>query len=306
MTASEKNKKTQPVLTNIQRVTVVQNVTTDPKDVHFNAVKTFFDSRKVTVHHVVVESKNLPEVPESAYDTDLVIVLGGDGTFLRAAQRFAGKHIPFAGINTGTLGFLTRIEATRMNEYLTRLMKGEFSLKNTMMLTVSHKQDEFVALNDVLIKNANPAQLCALKLIINGIEVADYDADGIIVSTPTGSTAYNLSAGGPVMTPSVEAISITPICPHSFSSKAVVVPSTESICIRSDGANQNVLVSVDGQENETLCAGESIEIHRSSSPFWMVAFDEPEDNFYFLLKKKLDWSINPRWKERQEKARQNK
>lgn len=284
----------------MKQITLIHNITTDPDNKYGSEVIGFFEANGIGVHHVKTEAKNSPDVPKEAEETDLVLVLGGDGTFLRAAERFANKDVPLVGVNTGTLGFLTRIEANRLPEYLDHIIQNRYHLDKRIMLAVrweDHLQQvkNKLALNDVLIKNANPGQLCTLKLYINDTLVALYDADGIVVSTPTGSTAYNLSAGGPIISPEIEAISITPICPHSFSSKAVVVPADKTIRVESHEKNREVFMALDGAEFGTLNPGESIEIIHSPTPLQVVEFDTPEDNFYLLLQKKLHWSMNPRF-----------
>lgn len=286
----------------LQSVTLIHNLTTDPNNQYRDRVQAFFKAKEITVHYVPVEGKNSPAVPQEAKKPDLVLVLGGDGTFLRASEQFVEAASPIVGINTGTLGFLTTIEASEMDHYLEKLAVGDFKLENRLMLAIktvgksTRQKNPYHALNDVVIKNQNPSQLCTLRLYIQNTLVAVYDADGIIISTPTGTTAYTMAAGGPVMSPDVEAISITPICPHSFSAKAVVVPADKTIRVESHPKNLPVVYAYDGHECGTLAPEEAIEIYRAPKPLQMVHFNE--DNFYVLLHRKLDWSMNPRWKAR--------
>lgn len=294
-------KDNETVSASLKTVTLIHNVTTDADSEYANQVLHFFKEHNVTVHHVEVVSKELPQVPPEAEKVDMVFVLGGDGTVLRAAQHFVSREVPLVGINTGTLGFLTRIEADKLVDHLKAIMNGDYTQESRVMLSVDYQAGdksvrEAMALNDVVVKNTNPSQLCTLSLYINDTLVAVYDADGIVVSTSTGSTAYNLSAGGPVLSPEVEAISITPVCPHSFSSKAVVVPANKTIRIESHNKNQDVLFALDGQEYGMLKPGQSITIFKAPKYLRMVQFNGEDDNFYILLKKKLDWSMNPRWK----------
>lgn len=281
-----------------KHITLIHNLTTDPKKIYCNKVVEFFETQHVKVSQVAVATKDTPVIAAEAMKPDLVIVLGGDGTFLRAASQFVDNHVPIVGVNTGTLGFLTRIEADRMRPYLELLMAGQYSLEERLMLHVnqSASASNQVALNDVVIKNQNPSQLCTLRLYINDTLVAVYDADGMIISTPTGTTAYTLAAGGPVLSPEVEAVTITPICPHSFSAKAVVVPADKTIRVESHPKNHDVVYALDGQEAGVLKPEEAIDIVRSNTRLQMINFDKEEDNFYMLLHRKLDWSMNPRWK----------
>lgn len=154
---------------------------------------------------------------------------------------------------------------------------------------------EDLALNDVVVKNANPSQLCTLRLYVDNTLVAIYDADGLILSTPSGSTAYTMAAGGPVISPEVDAISITPICPHSFSAKAVVVPLNKEFRVESDTKNYDVVYAVDGLECGILKPGQFLTVCRSSITCRMINFERDDDDFYVLLKRKLHWAMNPRW-----------
>jgi NAD+ kinase len=138
--------------------------------------------------------------------------------------------------------------------------------------------------------------MCSLRFYINETLVAVYDADGIIISTPTGTTAYTISAGGPVISPEVEALSITAICPHSLSAKPVVIPADKMLRVESVAKNHDVVVAIDGQESHILFPGQSIRVFRAPIAVKIVNFRMEEDNFYLLLKKKLHWGMNPRWK----------
>lgn len=293
----------------LKHITLVQNLSTDPDSHYANQVLGFFAQHGVHVSFLQVLGKNCPDVPSEAANPDLVIVLGGDGTLLRAARCFVRQNVPLVGVNTGALGFLAHIEANRLSFYLDLLLSGKYTLEERVMLSIqgvgqnnSLPIDEEVALNDVVIKNANPSQLCRLHLYVNNNLVAVYDSDGLILSTPSGTTAYNMAAGGPVISPEVDAISITPICPHSFSAKAVVVPINKEFRIESDLKNQDVVFALDGLECGTLKPGESLVVVRSGQPFKMVNFQREEDDFYSLLKRKLQWSMNPRWQSQEERA----
>jgi len=286
----------------LKHITLVQNLTTDPDNLYADQVISFFRLHQVEVSLVTVEEKDFPEIPrsEALQRPDLVIVLGGDGTFLRTARQFIYQQVPLVGVNTGKLGFLTHIDVQRLQEYLLCLLEGRYSLEHRTMLQIDGLDRErgewnTVALNDVVVKNANPSQLCNLRLYVNEILVAIYDADGLILSTPSGSTAYNLSAGGPVIAPEVDAISITPICPHSFSAKAVVVPLHKAFRVESGHKNEEVIFALDGAEAGMLMPGDSLTVRRSPLCCKMVHFDHKDSDFYNLLKRKLNWALNPRW-----------
>lgn len=293
----------------LKHITLVQNLSTDPKSVYANQVLEYLTHHGVHVSHIQVLGKDCPEVPPEAANPDLVIVLGGDGTFLRAARKFVSQNVPLVGVNTGALGFLTHIEADKIHLYLDLLIQGKYSLEPRMMLSIQNVQGgntafcgEELALNDVVVKNANPSQLCRLHLYVNDTLVAVYDSDGLILSTPSGTTAYTMAAGGPVVSPEVDAISITPICPHSFSAKAVVVPFNKEFRVQSDPKNQDVVYALDGLECGVLKPGESLVVVRAGIPFKMVNFERSDNDFYSLLKRKLQWSMNPRWQSHETKA----
>lgn len=291
----------------LKHVTLVQNVTTDPGDKYACFVVDYLVRHGVRVSHLRVAGKECPTVPPDAAAPDLVVVLGGDGTFLRTARSFVRRQVPLVGVNTGTLGFLTHIDVQRLSEYLERLLAGQYTLEDRVMLSLRNgwrpsAEDgvpcgESLALNDVVVKNANPSQLCTLRLYVNDVLVAVYDADGLILSTPSGSTAYTMAAGGPVISPEVDAIAITPICPHSFSAKAVVVPFDKTFRVESATSNHDVVYALDGLESGVLKAGESLRVVRAPITCKMVRFQESVDDFYALLKRKLHWAMNPRWKE---------
>lgn len=306
----------------LKHITLVQNLSTDPKSFYAQQVLEFFTQQGIRISHLQVSGKDCPDVPLEAANPDLVLVLGGDGTFLRAARKFVLRAVPLVGINTGALGFLTHIEADRLKFYLNLLIQGQYVLEPRMMLSIQGGKSEnsskpilqdhalsqnmlcedTLALNDVVVKNANPSQLCRLHLFVNDTLVAVYDSDGLILSTPSGTTAYTMAAGGPVVSPEVDAISITPICPHSFSAKAVVVPFNKEFRVQSDFKNQEVVFALDGLECGVLKPGESLRVVRAEIPFKMVNFQQEQDDFYALLKRKLQWSMNPRWQSQESKA----
>jgi NAD+ kinase len=295
----------------LKHITLVQNTTTDPGDRYAQQVLRFCHLHDIQVSHIQIAGKHLPEVPPEAANPDLVVVLGGDGTFLRTMRCFVHNKVPLVGVNTGTLGFLTYIDVQSLGEYLERLRIQDYHLDERVMLQSTALSPstmstfppissascpaQGLALNDVVVKNANPSQLCTLRLYVNDIQVAVYDADGLILSTPSGSTAYTMAAGGPVISPEVNAIAITPICPHSFSAKAVVVPFDKTFRVESATSNYDVVYALDGLESGVLNAGQSLEIIRSPLTCRMIRFEKEADDFYGLLKRKLHWAMNPRW-----------
>jgi NAD+ kinase len=223
----------------------------------------------------------------------LVIVVGGDGTFLRAVRCFARLQVPLVGVNAGHLGFLTRIEATRIEPCLEAIMTGQVQLEQRMMLAING--DAYLALNDIVIKSANPSRLAAMTVLVDGEPLATYDADGVIVSTPTGSTAYNLSAGGPIMDPKTNTLANTPICPHSLSAKPIVLPAHRELTLVAATSNLGKLVcAIDGEDAFMLAPGESCMLAQAAQTLPLLSFVGPGDTFYTILKHKLGWGANPR------------
>lgn len=276
------------------RVIVVQNQETDPENRLRDHIEAFFRMHQIPVETVPLASRNCPVIHPDGGKPDLVIVLGGDGTFLRAARCFVKDQVPLVGVNTGHLGFLTRIESNKVDAYLEALLKGAFEIETRMMLTVESALDQ-VALNDVVVKNANPSRLAKLNVYVGSELLANYDADGVIVCTPTGSTAYNLSAGGPIMDPLANVLSITPICPHSLSAKPIVLPASRPFTLESDRSNKSHLVcAVDGDDAFTLAPGETFKLSQSQYQLPLIVFQGEADSFYTILKRKLGWGANPR------------
>jgi NAD+ kinase len=287
-----------------ERVLIVTKESTDPDGLCTEKVRAFLSNAGLTVRCSQANFFDGCQVlqEERLNPPDLVIVIGGDGTFLRVAQQFAPTEVPMVGINRGNLGFLTRIETTALEPYLLRIIEGDFKLESRLLLEITPPAslavqygDYFLALNDLVIKTQHPSQMARLILYIDELAVANYDADGLIISTPTGSTAYNLAAGGPAMAPDVEALLVTPICPHSLSAKPIVVPTGVTLRVQAADKNLHPLVfSLDGQDPLLLETGEMIVVRRSEVVLKLLNFDLNEDNFYWLLRQKLAWAANPR------------
>ncbi|MFM7469637.1 MAG: NAD(+)/NADH kinase [Vampirovibrionales bacterium] len=228
-------------------------------------------------------------VSEATYD--LIVVLGGDGTFLRAAQRLAYLNVPMVGINTGHLGFLTRIEKGRIHEAIRRLCHGDYELESRMMLQLGNH----LAINDVVVKSGTASQLSRLSVFLDNKPLATYDADGLIISTPSGSTAYSLAAGGPVVSPELSAVVLTPICPHSLSAKPIVVPASVLLTVVCEPRHQTPLIAtMDGMEVFSIKPNEAIHVSTAPTCLSLVRFSGQASEFYDLLRKKLGWASNPR------------
>ena len=217
------------------------------------------------------------------------IVLGGDGTMLRAAHSIGTYDIPYIGINLGTLGFLTEIEESNVYVALDRLMADDFVIEKRMMIEGSVKDKVFHSLNDVVITRAGFSRIIGLKIYVNNQLLDTYEADGVIVATPTGSTGYNMSAGGPIVSPKASAIVITPISPHSLTSKSVVFDSTEEIRVeimkKRKTQETEAIVSFDGSNSIELSAGDVINVKLSSRSIKLIKMYDV--NFYSVLRDKI-------------------
>ncbi len=184
-------------------------------------------------------------------DTDCCIVLGGDGTMLMAARVLVNYNIPFIGINCGNLGFLSEVEQESIYDTLDRLIDDNFIVENRMMLTGQLIRDnevisENVALNDIVINRNGPLRVIDFNIYVNGLKLNEYRADGMIVATPTGSTAYSMSAGGPIVKPSANLILLTPICPHTLNTRSIIFDATDTIEIE--------VINKRGYEEDSRCA----------------------------------------------------
>jgi NAD+ kinase len=227
---------------------------------------------------------------------DLVLVLGGDGTFISTAGRIAksGVDVPILGVNFGSLGFLTEVTLDELYDSLRSVLEGQAHMETRMMLRAGTRrhgaalEDRFV-LNDVVIMKGALSRIIDLSVAIGGQPVMRVRADGLIVATPTGSSAYNLAAGGPVVHPEVDAILLTPIAPHMLTNRPVVVPGTSHVRVEPlmDGANEEVYVTFDGQSGYPLQADDVIEIRRAERPLRLVRAGKR--TYFEVLRQKLKW-----------------
>ncbi len=228
------------------------------------------------------------EIPEN---TECALVLGGDGTLIHAAKALMARKIPVFGLNFGTLGFLTGCEPEAWEQALQCLMSDNYRVDECMALTVSKdgKVSPYESMNDVVITRSGFSRVIQLDVKVDGMSVCSFSGDGVIVSTPTGSTGYSLSAGGPLVSPRVKAILITPICPHGLSNRPIAVPDDAEIDIhinRSTRSRKNeAVVTLDGDELETLAPEETIHVSMSENRVWLVRL--PDHSFWDTVKRKL-------------------
>ena len=223
---------------------------------------------------------------------DALISLGGDGTLLRAARFLAGADVPIVGVNLGKLGFLTSCRGKDFEKMLPRLSKRQYQTDSRMMLEAvptgsDASAPRMYALNDVVLHKGGFARVLRLRVSVNREEIGVLAADGIVISTPTGSTAYSLSAGGPIVAPSVESILITPVSPHTLAVRPILLPPDAVIVVQPEDAPQEVLVTVDGQVGSSLGMGQGLMIKASAHRVKIVRFTGT--TFFGRMRRKLGW-----------------
>jgi NAD+ kinase len=248
----------------------------------------------------------------SEVQADVLLILGGDGTLLSVARRLAGRQIPLMGVNFGRLGFLSSFTPANFREYLARYLQTGLPIRPRQMLEASvvpfgidyqgdcsdlpaRRRFVATALNDAVITAGPPFHMIELEIAADQEAGVRYFGDGVIVSTASGSTAYNVSAGGPIISPYVEAFCITPICPHSLSFRPVVLSSHSNIRIGAVKVNEGTTLFCDGQASTKLQAGDRVVIRRSSSDVLLV--ENPESRQWRSLAEKLNWAVSPKYAE---------
>lgn len=259
----------------MNKVLIYTNKHKDPDEVITSRVRTFLEKEGIETDVLLsdikrTEDKDAEIEQRSGYD--LIIVLGGDGTVLQAAREAWKSDIPIVGVNLGKLGFLTEIEPSKLEESLSRLIGGDYYTEKRLMLCgeVIKKNGErtvTVALNDVVISRYGGMNMIELPVYVNSQFIHAFKGDGVIVSTPTGSSGYNLSAGGPIAAPLSDVLILTPICPHSLYHSSLVLSAKDTIEVpvlsRNDGSEQQIEVSFDGKHRMLLEAGDRVIIGRS-------------------------------------------
>jgi NAD+ kinase len=216
---------------------------------------------------------------------DLVVSLGGDGTTLRAAQTAHAADVPLLGINLGTLGYLTEVDAPDSWAALEKIASGDMEIEERLMLACSTGEQTFVGLNEVLVERASRHRLIRLQVRIAGEELAAFNADGLIVATPTGSTAYALSAGGPIVSPRAECMVLVPVAAHMIFSRPFVLPPEDVVELIVDDAEGEAALSIDGSMGMDLPAGTVVRVARHPRPLRLVRLSGP--GFVERLRRKL-------------------
>ena len=226
-----------------------------------------------------------------ARETDLIMVFGGDGTMLRAARETAGLGTPLLGVNIGGLGFLTAVSSDLLAAALKHVWQGKLKYETRALLEVSGEfQGQTIranALNDVVVSRGAVSRLIALDVSVDGEIITRYRGDGLIVSSPTGSTAYSLAAGGPIVLPTAEIMTLTPICPHALSNRSIIMPLSSTICIKAANPSPATILSADGQVVANLDSGDVVTIRRSRRAVRLARL--ADSSFLEAMRRKLHW-----------------
>lgn len=232
-----------------------------------------------------------PDAAAMAREVDLLLVFGGDGTILRVAREIAGSHTPLLGVNIGSLGFLTAVPSDELSAALKRVWDGEFNFESRVLLQAGGscngrmiRQD---ALNDIVISRGIASRLIELEVRIDGEPLTRYRCDGLIVSSPTGSTAYSLAAGGAVVFPTAQVFELTPICPHTLSNRSLIIPLTATVEVRVASQKPATILSADGQVVSELASDDRLTIRRSRRSVRLMHL--AGSSFCETLRRKLHW-----------------
>ena len=229
-------------------------------------------------------------------DADWVIAIGGDGTLLKTARLVGASGIPILGVNSGKLGFMMQTTPDELDDATERVFEGRYSLDKRLVLQGriangtsgdADASEVFSALNDIVIDKGSICRVIELGIYINDEYVNDVMADGLIVSTPTGSTAYSLAAGGPILAPDMEAIVVSPICPHTLSNRAMVLAARDRVRIEVRADHPDLLLTVDGQKNVVIQPGSTVELCRADHAIHLIRFTDR--SYYDVLRTKLKW-----------------
>jgi NAD+ kinase len=280
-------------LINIKRVGILLRPSTPELKEMFFEAKRVFESRgiEVILDHI---SGGMIDVMGQPFEmmcqkVDFLVTIGGDGTLISAVRRSYRFQLPVLGIHAGKLGFLADLDISELESFVDKMVSGDFRIDERAMLqaTITTKEGEshVVAFNDIVLTRPSIAKMIRLETYVDGRSFNTYYGDGVVVSTPTGSTAYNLSAGGPVMFPLTQVFALTPICPHSLTQRPVILPGHFEIEMKTPDAS--ALVIVDGQDMIEITESDTVQIKLASSGAHLI--HRKEFNYFEVLKEKLGW-----------------
>jgi len=232
-----------------------------------------------------------PDAKALARQVDVLLVFGGDGTMLRVAREIAGSHTPLLGVNLGGLGFLTAVPSTELARAFKQIWAGQFTFESRALIEATARCDgqrvQFAALNDIVISRGGVSRLIQLDVEVDGEPLTRYRGDGLIVSSPTGSTAYSLAAGGALVAPSAEVFALTPVCPHTLTNRSLILPLTATIRVTAMSPKPATILSADGQVISELSMGDAVTIRRSRRTIRLMQL--AGRTFFEALRQKLHW-----------------
>lgn len=258
----------------------------DIKNSKEGALSLYNALEKKNIFSSVVSINNLSK------DASFVIVMGGDGSILKTARFFAPFQAPILGVNLGRLGFLSQVNLDSIDFLVHEILNNNYQIENRLMIEC--EEANFFALNDIVIKGDTVSRTSRFYLKINGQKLCEYLADGLIVSTPTGSTAYTLSAGGPICHPSCDNLIIVPICPHTLTSRPIVVPSSHEIEISTCNNCSNIIAIADGQQVSNIPSSLKIVVKKSNFHAKLMVLNGLKNDFYSIVRDKLSWGVSPK------------
>jgi len=245
----------------------------------------------ITAQLAKIQCEILPDTASLARAVDLLIIFGGDGTMLHTARQIAGSDTPMLGVNLGGLGFLTAVPSNELAAALKLLWQGKLRLEARALIEATglgnNRRIKTTALNDIVISRGAASRLIALDVSVNGEPITRYRCDGLIVSSPTGSTAYSLAAGGAIVLPTAEVFALTPICPHALSNRSIILPLSATIRVKAIKTEPATFLNADGQIVGELVNGDEITIRRSRSTVRLVQL--ADGSFLEALRRKLQW-----------------
>ena len=254
-------------------------------------LKVFLDKETATL----INKTSSHEKEEISKKADLLIVLGGDGTLLGVARTAHPYNVPILAVNLGNLGFLTEVSLDQLYPVLENVLAGKFEVERRMLLNAciwrnGKKVEDHNVLNDVVINKGVVARVINLKVFVNGQYMTSYRADGLIIATPTGSTAYSLSAGGPIIHPSMQTLVLSPICPFTLTNRSILIPDHSVIQVKLATEYKDVRITLDGQEGHGMKAKDILEIQKTKTTLKLIP--GPDKNYYQTLRQKLHWGTS--------------
>lgn len=277
-------KAAKPYKKKVRKVAIVVRPDTKAALEAAEKVRGWFADRDIKVFGFAEQKiKTLPSV-EDPDDLQMVVVLGGDGTYLAAVRMLEGARVPLLGFNMGSLGFLTFTRAEDLTSTLKAAIDGKMELQSRAMIRVKKGRDKktYLALNDVVIERGSNSRLISIKVSVDGMQINSVKADGLIIATPTGSSAYNLAAGGPILHPDANAFVVTPICAHSLTSRPFVLPNDRVIVFSNE---EKAVLTVDGVQSASLAAGEKVTVQRDENDHLFLR--KSGINFFSIIREKL-------------------